>query len=73
VSGLVWQERQGIYGLRREAGHNQMVIDSKPGYQDRLGDCAEEAAHRFLRRLGWASATSICSYPLPRPPASWTP
>jgi 3-oxoacyl-[acyl-carrier-protein] synthase III len=29
-----------------------MVIDSKPGYHARLADCAEEAAHRFLRRLG---------------------
>ena len=29
-----------------------MVIDEQPGYQARLVDCAEEAAHRFLRRLG---------------------
>jgi len=29
-----------------------MVIDEKPGYHDRLVDCAEEATHRFLRRLG---------------------
>ena len=51
MSGLVWRERQGLRGLGREAGQHQMVIDSKPGYQDRLADCAAEAAHRFLRRL----------------------
>ena len=43
VSGLVWQ------GQRRQS---QMVIDSKPGYQARLVDCAEEATRRFLRGLG---------------------
>jgi 3-oxoacyl-[acyl-carrier-protein] synthase III len=42
VSGLVWQGRHK---------QNQMVIDSKPGYHDRLVDCAEEATRRFLRRL----------------------
>jgi 3-oxoacyl-[acyl-carrier-protein] synthase III len=42
VSGLVWQ------GRRRQS---QMVIGSKPGYQARLADCAEEAARRFLRDL----------------------
>jgi 3-oxoacyl-[acyl-carrier-protein] synthase III len=52
MSGLVWQERQGPRARGREAGRNQMVIDSKPGYLDRLADCAEEATHRFLRRLG---------------------
>jgi 3-oxoacyl-[acyl-carrier-protein] synthase III len=52
MSGLVWQERRGLRARGREPGHNQMVIDSKPGYQDRLADCAEEAAYRFLRRLG---------------------
>ena len=31
-----------------------MVMDSKPGYHARLVDCAEEAARRFLRRLGMA-------------------
>jgi 3-oxoacyl-[acyl-carrier-protein] synthase III len=29
-----------------------MVIDSKPGYQARLVDCAEDATRRFLGRLG---------------------
>jgi len=43
ASGLVWQ------GRRRQS---QMVIDSKPGYQARLVDCAEEATRRFLRGLG---------------------
>lgn len=52
VSGLVWQQRRGLPGLGRNAGQSQMVIDERPGYQARLVDCAEEAAHRFLRRLG---------------------
>ena len=52
VSGLVWQEQDGLRVPRREAGQNQMVINVQPGYQARLADCAEEAAHRFLRRLG---------------------
>jgi 3-oxoacyl-[acyl-carrier-protein] synthase-3 len=52
VSGLVWQERHGPRVPRREAGQHQLVINVKPGYQARLADCAEEAAQRFLRRLG---------------------
>jgi 3-oxoacyl-[acyl-carrier-protein] synthase III len=52
ASGLVWQERDGPRVPRRKAGQNQLIIDVKPGYQARLADCAEEAAHRFLRRLG---------------------
>jgi 3-oxoacyl-[acyl-carrier-protein] synthase III len=52
VSGLVWQERRGPRVLRGAGGQSQMVIDSRPGYPARLADCAEEAAHRFLRRLG---------------------
>ena len=51
VSGLNWQERHGPRAPRRAAGHSQMVIDERPGYQARLVDCAEEAARRFLRRL----------------------
>jgi 3-oxoacyl-[acyl-carrier-protein] synthase III len=51
-SGLVWQARQRLRVPGQEAGQNQMVIDSRPGYQARLVDCAEEATHRFLRRLG---------------------
>ncbi|HYB18288.1 MAG TPA: 3-oxoacyl-[acyl-carrier-protein] synthase III C-terminal domain-containing protein [Streptosporangiaceae bacterium] len=52
VSGLVWQGRRRPRTPGRGAGHSQMVIDSQPGYHARLVDCAEEAAHRFLRGLG---------------------
>jgi 3-oxoacyl-[acyl-carrier-protein] synthase III len=52
VSGLEWQERKGLRVLQRQAGRNQMVIDSKPGYHARLVDCAEEATRHFLHRLG---------------------
>jgi 3-oxoacyl-[acyl-carrier-protein] synthase III len=52
TSGLVWRERHGIRGPRQGAGSNEMTIALSPGYQDRLADCAEEATHRFLRRLG---------------------
>ena len=51
VSGLVWQDHHGPRAPRRAVGHSQMVIDETPGYQARLVDCAEEATHRFLRRL----------------------
>ena len=52
VSGLVWQRRHGVRVSRQAAGQSQMVIDSKPGYQARFVDCAEEATRRFLRRIG---------------------
>lgn len=52
VSGLVWQGGRGPRIPGRRTGRSQMVIDEKPGYQARLVDCAEEAAHRFLRGLG---------------------
>lgn len=52
VSGLAWQQRHGPGVPRRGTGQSQMFMDEKPGYQDRLVDCAEEATHRFLRRLG---------------------
>ncbi len=52
VSGLVWQGRRGPRVPGRGTGRSQMVIDSKPGYQARLVDCAEEATCRFLRGLG---------------------
>ena len=29
-----------------------MVVTQEPGYHARLADCAEEAARRFLRRVG---------------------
>jgi 3-oxoacyl-[acyl-carrier-protein] synthase-3 len=51
VSGLIWQERRGPRAPGRAAGQSRMVIDEKPGYQDRLVDCAEEAIRRFLRRV----------------------
>jgi 3-oxoacyl-[acyl-carrier-protein] synthase III len=51
VSRLVWQGRRRPRIPGRGAGHSQMVIDEKPGYQARLVDCAEEATRRFLRDL----------------------
>ena len=68
TSGLVWQERRGPRVPRREAGQNQMVIDVKPGYQARLADCAEEAAHRFLRRLGMGIGDIDLLVPAPSSP-----
>jgi 3-oxoacyl-[acyl-carrier-protein] synthase-3 len=68
VSGLVWQQRQGLRVLARQAGQNQMVIDSKPGYHARLVDCAEEAAHRFLRRLGMGIGDIDLLVPAPSSP-----
>jgi len=59
VSGLVWR------GRRRQS---QMVIDSKPGYQARLADCAEEAAHRFLRGLGMDISQIDLLVPAPSSP-----
>jgi 3-oxoacyl-[acyl-carrier-protein] synthase-3 len=52
TSGLVWRGRRGIRAPRQGTGRNQMVITMKPGYHARLADCAEEAARRFLRRVG---------------------
>lgn len=52
ASGLVWHDRPGPRAPWRGAGQNQMVMDQKPGYHARLADCAEEAARRFLRRVG---------------------
>jgi 3-oxoacyl-[acyl-carrier-protein] synthase-3 len=51
-SALVWKERRMLRAPGQAMGQSQMVIDEKPGYHDRLVDCAEEAAGRFLRRLG---------------------
>jgi len=69
ASGLVWQERQGRRVPRRAAGQSQMVIDARPGYQARLADCAEEAAHRFLRRLGLGIGDIDLLVPAPSSPA----
>jgi 3-oxoacyl-[acyl-carrier-protein] synthase-3 len=52
ASGLVWQERRGLRAAGRATGQSRMVIDARPGYPDRLADCAEEAARHFLHRLG---------------------
>jgi 3-oxoacyl-[acyl-carrier-protein] synthase-3 len=68
VSGLVWQERRGLRVPRRKPGQNQMVIDSKPGYHARLADCAEEATHRFLRRLGMVIGDIDLLVPAPSAP-----
>lgn len=51
TSGLVWRRRHGIRVPRQGTGRNAMVVTVRPGYQDRLADCAEEATRRFLRRL----------------------
>jgi len=68
VSGLVWQERNGLRVPRRAAGQSEMVIDSKPGYQARLVDCAEEATHRFLSRLGMSMGDIDLLVPAPSSP-----
>jgi len=68
VSGLVWQERHGLRVPQHEAGQNQLVINVQPGYQARLADCAEEAAHRFLRRLGMSIGDIDLLVPAPSPP-----
>jgi 3-oxoacyl-[acyl-carrier-protein] synthase III len=52
VSGLVWQRRRRLGISAGASGQSQMIIDSKPGYQARLVDCAEDATRRFLGRLG---------------------
>jgi 3-oxoacyl-[acyl-carrier-protein] synthase-3 len=52
ASGLVWQARRGVRGPLQATGSSRMVIDARPGYTDRLVDCAEEVTRRFLRRLG---------------------
>jgi 3-oxoacyl-[acyl-carrier-protein] synthase-3 len=68
ASGLVWQDRHGLRVPRRGAGQSQMVIDARPGYHDRLVDCAEESAHRFLRRLGMGIGEIDLLVPAPSSP-----
>jgi 3-oxoacyl-[acyl-carrier-protein] synthase-3 len=68
TSGLVWQDRQGLRLPRRGAGQSQMVIDAGPGYHARLADCAEESAHRFLRRLGMGIGEVDLLVPAPSSP-----
>jgi 3-oxoacyl-[acyl-carrier-protein] synthase III len=60
ASGLVWRERRGVRAPEwapsrapaRSAGRSRMVIDVRPGFTERLADCAEEATRHFLHRLG---------------------
>jgi 3-oxoacyl-[acyl-carrier-protein] synthase-3 len=68
ASGLVWQDRRGPRAPRRAAGQSQMVIDARPGYHARLVDCAEESAHRFLRRLGMGIGEVDLLVPAPSSP-----
>jgi 3-oxoacyl-[acyl-carrier-protein] synthase-3 len=68
VSGLVWQQRRGLRVRQRATGQSQMVIDEKPGYQARLADCAEEATHHFLRRLGMGIGEIDLLVPAPSSP-----
>jgi 3-oxoacyl-[acyl-carrier-protein] synthase III len=68
VSGLVWQGRRRPRIPGSGTGRSQMVIDSKPGYQARLVDCAEEATHRFLRGLGMDISQIDLLVPAPSSP-----
>jgi 3-oxoacyl-[acyl-carrier-protein] synthase III len=68
VSGLVWQERHGLRAPRGATGQSLMVIDERPGYQARLIDCAEEATHRFLHRLGMDMGEIDLLVPAPSSP-----
>ena len=45
-----------------------MVVTVRPGYHARLADCAEEAARRFLRRLGLVIADIDLLVPAPADP-----
>ncbi len=66
-SGLVWRRRRPRVP-RRVTGHHQMVADVGPGYLARLADCAEEATHRFLHRLGMGVADVDLLVPAPSAP-----
>jgi 3-oxoacyl-[acyl-carrier-protein] synthase-3 len=68
TSGLVWRRRRGIPLPRHGAGGNDMVVTVQPGYHARLADCAEEAARRFLRRLGLGVADIDLLVPAPADP-----
>jgi 3-oxoacyl-[acyl-carrier-protein] synthase-3 len=73
TSGLVWRERHGVHVPQRGTGRNQMVVTVKPGYQARLADCAEEAARRFLRRLGLGIEDIDLLVPAPSAPGFLDP
>jgi 3-oxoacyl-[acyl-carrier-protein] synthase III len=68
LSRLVWQGRRRTRIPGRGAGQSQMVIDSQPGYQARLVDCAEEATCRFLRGLGMDISQIDLLVPAPSSP-----
>jgi 3-oxoacyl-[acyl-carrier-protein] synthase III len=68
VSGLVWQQRHRSRVRRQVTGQHRMVIQENPGYQARLADCAEEAARRFLRRLGMGPGDIDLLVPAPSAP-----
>jgi 3-oxoacyl-[acyl-carrier-protein] synthase III len=67
-SGLIWRERHGHPAPRQAAGQHHMVIETGPGYHDRLADCAEEATRRFLRRLGMGVGEIDLLIPAPASP-----
>lgn len=69
TSGLMWRGRHGMRVPGRSPGRNQMVVTLQPGYRARLADCAEEAARRFLRRLGLSVEDIDLLVPAPGDPA----
>ena len=74
VSGLAWQDGRGHGDARRRGTRqSQMVIEEKPGYQDRLVDCAEEATRHFLRRLGMGIGEIDLLVPAPPAPGFLDP
>ena len=68
TSGLVWHRRNGVPVPRQGAGRNEMVVTMRPGYHARLADCAQEAALRFLRRVGLGVADIDLLVPAPADP-----
>jgi 3-oxoacyl-[acyl-carrier-protein] synthase-3 len=71
VSGLVWQQRRSRgrpAAGRRAGGRARMVVEEKPGYHDRLADCAEESVRRFLDRAGMSIGDIDLLVPAPSYP-----
>jgi 3-oxoacyl-[acyl-carrier-protein] synthase III len=68
ASGLVWRGRRGFRVPPQGTGRNRMVITVRPGYHERLADCAEEAARRFLLRVGLGVADIDLLVPAPASP-----
>jgi len=73
LSGLAWHERHGLQVPLGAAGGHHMVIDRRPGYEARLADCAEEAALRFLRRVGMDPGDIDLLVPAPAAPGFLDP